>query len=119
MTYIISELLLVLVYWMMQDYVHKNEVQGPANAEEKAPIIVVDSMARADKLRAIVESLPEGTVLSARQTDVLEGIIDGKSRKEMAADLHLSENTVKMHISSLYRLLGVSSRDEIRAMFKE
>ena len=116
-TYIISELLLVLVYWMMQDYVHKNDL--PAPSEEKAPVIIVDSDDKAEKIKSILRSLPEGTSPSARQMDVLEGIIDGKSRKEMAADLHLSENTVKMHISSLYRLLGVSSRDEIRAMFKE
>ena len=57
-------------------------------------------------------------MLSSRQTEVLEGIIDGKSRKEIAADLHLSENTIKMHTSSLYRLLDVSSRDEIHALMK-
>ena len=60
----------------------------------------------------------EGTTLSSRQIDVLEGIIDGKSRKEIAADLFLSENTVKMHTSSLYRVLGVNNRDELRSLFK-
>ena len=30
-----------------------------------------------------VNSLPEGTTLSARQTDILEGILDHKSRKDM------------------------------------
>jgi len=45
--------------------------------------------------------------------DILEGILDGKSRKEIAADLCLSENTVKMHTSSLFKILNVSSREEI------
>ena len=75
-------------------------------------------MTKAEKIKQIYTMLPEGTTLSTRQIDVLEGILDGKSRKEIAADLYLSENTVKMHTSSLYRVLGVSSRDELRALFK-
>lgn len=117
-TYVGSELLLVIVYWMMQDYVHKNDIPAPVIVEEKAPIIIVDNLTRAEKIETILAALPKGTTLSVRQMDVLEGIIDGKSRKEMAADLHLSENTIKMHTSSLYRLLDVSSRDEIRALLK-
>jgi len=116
--YIASELMLLLVYWMIQDYVPKTEVPPSVIVEEKAPIIIVDSMSRAEKIEKILSTLPEGVSLSPRQTDVLEGILDGKSRKEIAIDLHLSENTVKMHISSLYRLLDVSNRDELKARLK-
>jgi len=119
LTYIISELLLVLVYWMMQDYVHKSDVPPPIVVEEKAPIIVVDNLTRAEKIQAILGSLPDDTVLSARQTDILERILDYKSRKEIAVELHLSENTVKTHTGTLYKALGVSGRDEIYAMFQK
>ncbi|MBP3376253.1 MAG: hypothetical protein J6L83_05770, partial [Clostridia bacterium] len=101
-TYIGSELLLLLVYWMMQDYVHKNEVPSPVIVEEKAPIIIVDNMTRAEKIKTILASLPEDTVLSTRQMDILERILDYKSRKEIAVELHLSENTVKTHTGMLY-----------------
>ncbi|MBO5271143.1 MAG: hypothetical protein J6B77_10180 [Clostridia bacterium] len=117
-SYLMSEFVFFFVYWMLQDYIHLSEIQPPVVVEEKAPVIVVDTMERAEKIRAILAHLPEGTTLSPRQTDVLEGILDGKSRKEIAADLHLSENTVKMHTSALYRLLNVSSRDEIHALLK-
>ena len=117
-SYLFSELVLLGLYWMMQDYIQLKDVPPPVVVEEKAPVIVVDTMERAEKIQAILSHLPEGTTLSARQTEVLEGIIDGKSRKEIAADLHLSENTIKMHTSSLYRLLDVSSRDEIHALMK-
>ena len=117
-SYLMSELIFFFMYWMIQDYVHVSEVPPPVVVEERAPVIVVDSMSRAEKIKAIISGLPDGVTLSARQIEMLEGIIDGKSRKEMAADLHLSENTVKMHTSSLYRTLGVSSRDEIHAMIK-
>ena len=113
-----SEFVFFFVYWMLEDYVHINDVPPPVVVKENAPVIVVDSLERAEKIERILSHLPEGTRLSARQTDILEGIVDGKSRKEIAADLHLSENTVKMHISSLYRLLDVSSRDEIHALLK-
>ena len=118
-TYIGSELLLLLVYWMMQDYVHKNEVPEPVIVEEKAPIIIVDNMTRAEKIKTILDSLPEDTVLSTRQMDILERILDYKSRKEIAVELHLSENTVKTHTGMLYKALGVSGRDEIYAMFQK
>ena len=117
-SYIFSEILFVLLYWTMQDYIRKDRMPPPVIVEQKTPIIIVDSMPREEKVKAILASIPEGTTLSARQLDVLDGIIDGKSRKEIAADLNLSENTVKMHTSSLYRLLGVTSRDEIRARFR-
>lgn len=118
-SYIFSEILFVLLYWTMQDYIRKDKVQTTVIVEQKAPIIIVDSISREEKIKTILAALSEGATLSVRQMDVLEGIIDGKSRKEIAADLHLSENTVKMHTSSLYRLLGVTSRDEIRAFFKK
>ena len=83
------------------------------------PIVINDAMTKAEKIETVSSALPDGTTLSARQIDVLEGILDGKSRKEIASDLFLSENTVKMHISSLYRTLNVNNRDELRALFKD
>ena len=116
-TYIISELLLLLVYWMMQDYVHKSDVPT-AQVQERISVIFVDSSERAGKVKQLLAHLPDGVVLTARQIDILEGILAGKSRKEMAVDLHLSENTVKMHTTSLFKALKVSSREEIIAMIE-
>lgn len=113
LTYIISELLLLLVYWMIQDYVLKNDIPSSLNSGDKMSVIFMDSKERAEKIQKIISKLPEGTILTARQMDILEGILDGKSRKEIAFDLHLSENTVKMHTTSLFRNLKVTSREEI------
>ena len=118
-SYLMSEFVFFFVYWMLQDYVHKNEVPSPVIVEEKAPIIIVDNMTRAEKIKTILASLPEDTVLSTRQMDILERILDYKSRKEIAVELHLSENTVKTHTGMLYKALGVSGRDEIYAMFQK
>lgn len=118
-SYLMSEFVFFFVYWMLQDYIKKSDVPVPVAAEERPSVIFVDSKERAEKIERILASLPEGTTLSARQLDVLEGILDGKSRKEIAADLHISENTVKMHTTALFKVLKVSSREEIFALIHD
>ena len=118
-TYIASEIMLLLVYWMMQDYVYKDDIPSQIPAEKKVSVIFVDEKERAEKAELVLKRLPEGTLLTARQMDVLEGILAGKSRKELAADLHISENTVKMHTTALFKVLKVTSREEIFALINE
>ena len=48
--------------------------------------------------------------LSQRETEVLRGICDGKSNKEIARDLDLQEVTVKLHVKTLSRKLGARNR---------
>jgi two-component system NarL family response regulator len=61
----------------------------------------------------IAEKLAErmgGQTLTAREHDVLERIAAGRSNKEIASDLQISEATVKTHINSLLGKLGVGDR---------
>jgi DNA-binding NarL/FixJ family response regulator len=50
--------------------------------------------------------------LTQRELDVLEEIVHGKSNKEIAAALEISEATVKTHINSMLSKLGVSDRTQ-------
>ena len=50
--------------------------------------------------------------LTARESQVLGLLGGGLSNKMIARELHISEHTVKFHISSLYSKLGVSNRAE-------
>lgn len=50
--------------------------------------------------------------LTKRQQEVLAGAVDGKSNKLIARELGLSEGTIKAHLSSAYRALGVQKRSE-------
>jgi DNA-binding NarL/FixJ family response regulator len=59
---------------------------------------------------AAVEELSEP--LSAREREVLALLGRGLSNKLIARELHISEHTVKFHVSSLYAKLGVSNRAE-------
>lgn len=50
--------------------------------------------------------------LNASQLAILRLISRGHSNREIAADVHLSENTVKTHIQEIFRKLGVRNRVE-------
>lgn len=118
-TYLMSAGGFLAVWLILSDYVHKCEIPATSATTEKTPIIIVDNIPRAEKIKFIIDSLPENTALSSRQLDILEKILDGKSRKEIAVDLCISENTVKTHTGMLYKALGVSGKDEIYAKFQK
>jgi two-component system response regulator DevR len=62
------------------------------------------------KSRPAADGRPAG--LSASQLAILRLISRGHSNREIAADVHLSENTVKTHIQEIFRKLGVRNRVE-------
>ena len=54
----------------------------------------------------------DANVLSDREIEVLRLVGQGKSNKEIAMDLDISVNTVKVHVSNIYQKIDVSSRTE-------
>ena len=50
--------------------------------------------------------------LTRREAEVLRAVCDGLTNKEIARDLQLTEPTVKLHVKTLYRRLGVSNRTQ-------
>ena len=59
--------------------------------------------------------LPAGSrraALSASQVSILRLISRGHSNREIAVEVHLSENTVKTHVQEIFRKLGVRNRVE-------
>lgn len=53
-----------------------------------------------------------GFRFSPRQMEVLRLLCQGKSNKEIAAELSLSSNTVRTHITAIFTILGVRNRTE-------
>ncbi|HET8560481.1 MAG TPA: LuxR C-terminal-related transcriptional regulator [Marmoricola sp.] len=54
--------------------------------------------------------------LTARERDVLHELARGSTYSGIAANLFVSENTVKTHVSSLYAKLGVARRSDALAV---
>lgn len=65
--------------------------------------------------RQVAERLTERSQreqLTERQRDVLEALIKGRSNKEIASSLCISEDTVKSHLTTLFARLRVRDRTE-------
>jgi DNA-binding NarL/FixJ family response regulator len=58
----------------------------------------------------VISSQQIDAVLTPRQRDVFELIVQGMSNKEIARNLQLAEGTVKIHIKALFAKLGVRRR---------
>ena len=109
--------------WRMPDYALEYVVEGDASLSRhgdhtavalplpaalatatqvpSASAISVDGMLAAKKIEA---------VLTPRQRDVFDLIVQGLSNKEIARRLRLAEGTVKIHIKALFAKLGVRRR---------
>jgi DNA-binding NarL/FixJ family response regulator len=71
--------------------------------------VLSEPVGRADK-RA--NTAAEEIGLTERELDVLRALGEGRSNKEIAATLWLAEQTVKFHLTNIYRKLNVRSRTE-------
>ncbi|WP_245946327.1 helix-turn-helix transcriptional regulator [Marinirhabdus gelatinilytica] len=69
---------------------------------------------KARKQKAMAEGK---ATLTQQENNVLELILQQKSNKEIATELFVSVSTVKTHINSIYKKLGVSSRNEVKALY--
>ena len=112
-TYIASEFLLLIVYWMLQDYVHKNDLHTYTQAEKEKLAVQITEMTMEAKLAKVLTFVKEDNPLSMREREILEMVIAGKKRREIAEKMHLSENTVKTYTRTLYGKLGISCREEL------
>jgi DNA-binding NarL/FixJ family response regulator len=52
-------------------------------------------------------------VLTERQLEIVNGIVNGKSYKMIAADLFISLDTVRSHIKNIYSTLEINSKAEL------
>ena len=61
---------------------------------------------------AVNTNRPAINELSQRECEILSLVAKGASNKEIAHDLHISTNTVKVHLRNIFSKIGASSRTE-------
>lgn len=64
-------------------------------------------------VRVVRTAAGERLQLTARQSQVFDWILAGQSNRQIAEMAHLSEGTVKNHVSTLLLLFGVRSRAQL------
>ena len=64
-------------------------------------------------------SSPDLAGLTPREMEVLAAVADGRSNRETARALHISESTVARHLANVYLKTGVGSRTAAVAWGRE
>ncbi|MFC4732167.1 LuxR C-terminal-related transcriptional regulator [Salipiger abyssi] len=88
-----------------------NAVRFMAMGEQYAPLEFMRGEERAPN--------PMAERLSRRELEVLEGLTQGKSNKEIARHLEIREPTVKLHVKTLYRKIGAGNRTQAALLARE
>ncbi|MCI0713103.1 MAG: response regulator transcription factor [Chloroflexi bacterium] len=71
----------------------------------------------AQKLMFQKKQEPSSTDLSTREGEVLELVAKGFTNPEIAANLSVSENTIRFHMKNIFEKLGVTNRTEAAAWY--
>jgi DNA-binding NarL/FixJ family response regulator len=66
-------------------------------------------------LNSDLEKVKKYDLLTKRQRDVYQLLMQGMSNQEIADKLYISLSTVKMHVSTILKIAGVASRSQLLA----
>ena len=122
-SYVATEMLVLLMYTMLPK-IDLPEIFSPAecascgeDSEEKTSDDV-DFGEKTEKdadaeLDAVLAGWPETETLTAREMEVLRLLLGYRKQKEIAAQLCVTEGTVKKHVTHIYEKLGVRDRSEL------
>ena len=86
------------------------------NGEQYVPKYLIEAL---PEVARVIDEVDSGVnveiiaeLITDRQFDILSCISRGHSNKQIARELDLSENTVKLHVSAMLKSLGLSNRTQ-------
>lgn len=91
---------------------HGADAFVPPGASGEAIVETVRSAALRQAGAALTEQAPAPHGLTAREREVMLLLCTGATNQEIAAEMHLSAESIKKHATALYRKLGVRNRTE-------
>ena len=85
------------------------------------PSVAARVVAEFTRLSTLGNASPgqSGPQLSARELDVLRQVARGRTNKEIASALHVTEGTVKNHLTNVFTRLGVLDRTQAALKARE
>lgn len=96
--------------YLMKDSPPQKLIEAIIAAREGEPVlhprIAKKLMNRVSRKEPVIESL------TVREEEVLAQLVKGRSNKEIADELFISEKTVKTHVSNILRKLDVKDRTQ-------
>lgn len=80
--------------------------------KDHAYLTVISEMLPVERSKALDSFIAMGQ-LTGRESEIAQLLLKGKTYKAIAAELHVSENTVKTHIKNIYAKYKIQSRSEL------
>ena len=77
------------------------------------------AMAAGSALLAARRTPAPGALLSDREREVLAMVAEGMPNKLISRELEISEKTVKAHLTSVFRAIGVTDRTQAAVWARE
>jgi DNA-binding CsgD family transcriptional regulator len=129
-SYVISELFILLLYGILQEYGIRGENGSIiiANTSKKAEEYLSGTIQSDDDSSALFSEKDIDHILSCekiinkiteREKEVLIKLLANKQRKEIAEELFVTESTIKKHTSSIFTKFDVTNRFELYAKLKK
>ncbi len=98
------------ISYLMKD-VHSDKLAETIR-EAKRGRSTIDSAAAQALVASTAEEIPKGEILTPREREILVMLTEGKTNKDIANQLSLSEGTVRFHVSNILSKMGVNNRTE-------
>lgn len=102
--FLVDEEIIYVIFWLVFNTVNMIFVW------ESFFITAEDGTEKGQTAQNSVEDLFVRYELSEREKEIAVYILNGRNNKEIATEMFLSPNTIKVHASNLYKKLGASNR---------
>jgi two-component system response regulator DevR len=105
--------------YVLKDIRGRGLVEGVRNAAAGRSLITTGMRdAATARMRGESARDPRFEMLTHRERDVLAGVANGMSNRQIGVELGLAEKTVKNHVSSILAKLGLQSRTQAALLTK-
>ncbi|MGN7765642.1 response regulator [Paenibacillus sp. 22594] len=106
--------------YLLKDTSRENLFRNIESAVRGETLLTSEIMERViatrENYKASNSANEEASLLTDKETQILQSVAQGFKSKEIASDMGIAERTVKAHLTSIYNKLGVDSRSQAVAI---